>query len=149
VLWKVAPDLFGVQTFGATPVNFDKQIGVYLLHDGREVIYVGQAISQTIGERLFQHIKDRFSGRWDRFSWFGLYSVNEDGTLKIYDETHREISIENIGHTLEAVLIESIEPRQNRKSGNKFSGLEFNQFEDPEIERKRAKKILDDLKNKL
>lgn len=54
-MWKVAPDLLGVQTIGATPVNFDKQIGVYLLHDGREVMYIGQAITQTIGERLFQH----------------------------------------------------------------------------------------------
>ena len=80
--------MFGVQTIGATPVNFDKQIGVYPLYDGREIMYIGQAITQTIGERLFQHTKDRLSGRWDRFSWFGLYSVNENGQLNIFSETH-------------------------------------------------------------
>ena len=69
--------------------------------------------------------------------------------MNIYDETHRNLSIENIGNALESILIESIEPRQNRKSGNKFSGLEYNQHEDPEIERKRAAKILEDLKDRL
>ncbi len=149
VLWKSSPDLLGIQTIGATPVNFNKQIGVYLLHDGREILYIGQAITQSIGERLYQHTRDRLSGRWDRFSWFGFYSVDEKGNLNIYEETHRTLSIENIGNTLESILIESIEPRQNRKSGNKLSGLEYNQHEDPSIERKRAAKILEDLKNRL
>lgn len=149
VLWKSNSDLFGVQTSGAEPINFNKQIGVYLLHDRREIIYIGQAITQPIIERLFQHTKDRLSGRWDRFSWFGFYSVNNEGKLNIVEETHRNISIENLAHTLEAILIESIEPRQNRKSGNKLSGLEYNQKDDPEIEKKRAYKILDDLKGKL
>ncbi len=128
VLWKTSPDLLGISTIGATPVNFDKQIGIYLLYDGREILYVGQAISQSIGERIFQHTRDRLKGRWDRFSWFGLYSVNDNGTLNIFNETHREISIDNIGNTLESILIESIEPRQNRKSGNKLFGLEYNQL---------------------
>lgn len=149
VLWKTSPDLFGVQTFGATPVNFQKQIGVYLLYDGREIIYIGQAISQTIGERLYQHTKDRISGRWDRFSWFGLLSVSEKGNLEIIEEKSREITIGNIGDTLEAILIESIEPRQNRKSGNKFSGLEYNQHEDPEIVKKRTQQILEELKSRI
>ncbi len=149
VLWKTAPDLYGVQTFGATPVNFAKQIGVYLLFDGREIIYVGQAIGQTIGERLYQHTKDRISGRWDRFSWFGFYGVNETGKLQITSEKNRSISIRNLGDTLEAILIESIEPRQNRKSGNKFSGIEYNQHEDPEIAKKKAQLLLNELGRKL
>lgn len=149
VLWKTSPDLLGTQTYGADPVNHSKQIGIYLLHDAREIIYVGQAIFQTIGERLFQHTKDRLNGRWDRFSWFGLYSVNDTGKLNIYEEINRTISIENIGNTLESILIESIEPRQNRKSGNKLTGMEFNQVEDPEIERKRALKVLEDLRGKI
>jgi len=149
VLWKNSPDLFGVQTLGATPVNFNKQIGVYLLHDVREIIYVGQAINQTISERLFQHTKNRLSGRWNRFSWFGLYSVAEDGKLNIINETNRTISIENIGDALEAILIESIEPRQNRKTGNKFYALEYNQGEDLEIQKKKNQELLEDLKAKL
>lgn len=149
VHWKNNPDIYGTQSIGALPVNFAKQIGVYCLIDGRETIYVGQAFSQSIGERLFQHTKDRFSGRWDRFSWFGLYTIDDDGNLKVTDETTRCISIENMCHTLEAILIEGIEPRQNRKSGNKFSGIEYNQQMDPLIERRHFMKILDEMKEKL
>lgn len=149
VHWKSNPDIFGIQSVGALPVNFAKQIGVYCLIDGRETIYVGQAFSQSIGERLFQHTKDRFSGRWDRFSWFGLYSTDENGYLEMTDEAVRCISLENMCHTLEAILIEGIEPRQNRKSGNKLSGIEYNQQQDPVIERKHYMKMLDEIKEKL
>ena len=149
VHWKTSPDIFGVQSMGALPVNFAKQIGIYCLMDGREVIYVGQAFSQPIGERLFQHTKDRLSGRWDRFSWFGLYTVDESGNLLIAEETKRCISLENMCHTLEAILIECVEPRQNRKSGNKFSGIEYNQQRDPVIEKKHFMRLLDEIKDKL
>lgn len=149
VHWKNNPDIYGTQSTGALPVNFAKQIGVYCLIDGRETIYVGQAFSQSIGERLFQHTKDRFSGRWDRFSWFGLYTVDENGDLEINQENSRSISLENMCHTLEAILIEGMEPRQNRKSGNKLSGIEYNQHQDPVIERKHFMKMLDEIKEKL
>jgi hypothetical protein len=147
--WKNNPDIYGIQSVGALPVNFAKQIGVYCLIDGRETIYVGQAFSQPIGERLHQHTKDRFSGRWDRFSWFGLYTIDDDGNLKITSETSRCVSLENMCHTLESILIEGIEPRQNRKSGNKFSGIEYNQQQDPVVERKHYMKMLDEIKDKL
>jgi len=149
VHWKNSPDILGVQSMGAIPVNFVRQIGVYCLIDGRETIYVGQAFSQSIGERLYQHTKDRFSGRWDRFSWFGLYSVDDEGNLNITDETVRCISLDSMCHTLEAILIEGIEPRQNRKSGNKFSGIEYNQQQDPIIEKKHYMRMLDQIKDKL
>ena len=43
VYWKpVYPDLFGIQQIGAKEVNFKDQKGIYLLHDSRETIYVGQ-----------------------------------------------------------------------------------------------------------
>ena len=149
VHWKSCPDILGVQSIGALPVNFVKQIGIYCLIDGREIMYVGQTYGQSIGERLSQHTKDRFSGRWDRFSWFGLYSVDNDGNLEITEEKTRCITLENMCHTLEAILIECVEPRQNRKSGNKFSGIEYNQQQDPIIERKHYMKMLDEIKDKL
>jgi hypothetical protein len=46
---------------------------------------------------------------------------------------------------LEAILIESIEPRQNRKQGNSFVGLEFLQQEAPEIKQKQKKQVIDEL----
>src|SRR5690606_2864191 len=81
VHWKTSPDLLGIQQIGATSVNFKEQKGIYLLHDSRETIYVGQAIEQPLGVRLRYHTSDRLSGRWNRFSWFGFHSVNENGQL--------------------------------------------------------------------
>ena len=52
VNWKSQPDLFGIQQIGATEVNFKGQIGIYLLHDSRETVYIGQAIEQPLGKRL-------------------------------------------------------------------------------------------------
>jgi len=80
VSWTGSPRLFGLQQLGATQVNFAEQAGVYLLHDRERVIYVGRAAS-TLYARLRYHTTDRLGGRWDRFSWFGLRSVGEDGSL--------------------------------------------------------------------
>jgi hypothetical protein len=43
VEWARTPKLLGKQQSGATGVDFCGQRGVYLLYDGREVIYVGRA----------------------------------------------------------------------------------------------------------
>jgi hypothetical protein len=148
VHWKSTPDLLGIQQLGASTVNFKDQIGVYLLHDGRETIYVGQAIEQPLGQRLRNHTSDRLSGRWDRFSWFGFYPVKEDGQLN-KELSFGNITIQDLGNILEAILIESIEPRQNRKQGNLFSGIEFLQQEAPEIKKKLKAELLKDVADKL
>jgi hypothetical protein len=44
---------------------------------------------------------------------------------------------------LEAILIEALEPRQNRKRGDDLSAVEYFQKEDPEINRKRQKALLE------
>ncbi|HEX8339790.1 MAG TPA: hypothetical protein VF624_02670, partial [Tepidisphaeraceae bacterium] len=72
VEWVATPKLLGMQQIGATSVDFFMQLGVYLLYDGREVIYVGRTTDRPLGRRLFEHTIDRMSARWDRFSWFGL-----------------------------------------------------------------------------
>jgi hypothetical protein len=148
VHWKATPDLLGIQQIGASEVNFKDQIGIYLLHDGRETIYVGQAIEQSLGKRLKDHTSDRLGGRWDRFSWFGLRPVNENGKLQA-DIKFENLSIQDIGDILEAILIESIEPRQNRKQGNLFFGLEYLQQEAPEIKKKMKEQLLKELTDKL
>jgi hypothetical protein len=148
VHWKTTPDLLGIQQIGASEVNFKDQIGIYLLHDSRETIYVGQAIDQTLGQRLKNHTTDRLGGRWDRFSWFGFYPVNENGKLKT-DIKFKDLTTQNLGDILEAILIESIEPRQNRKQGNLFYGLEYLQQEAPEIKKKLKEQIIKELTEKL
>lgn len=148
VHWKTTPDLLGIQQIGASEVNFKDQIGIYLLHDSRETIYVGQAIEQTLGQRLRNHTSDRLGGRWDRFSWFGLYPVSENGNL-LTEIKLDGITVQSLGDILEAILIESIEPRQNRKQGNLFFGLEYLQQESPEIKKKQKEQLIRELTEKL
>jgi predicted GIY-YIG superfamily endonuclease len=148
VHWKTTPDLLGIQQIGATNVNFKNQIGIYLLHDSRETIYVGQAIEQSLGQRLRNHTTDRLSGRWDRFSWFGFFPVNDKGSLN-KDLNFDDITIQDFGDILEAILIESIEPRQNRKQGNLFAGIEYLQQEAPEIKRRMKEQLIRELTDKL
>ncbi|MDO9152755.1 MAG: winged helix-turn-helix domain-containing protein [Paludibacter sp.] len=38
IQWKSDPDMYGVQSIGAKAANFNKQVGIYLLHDLREII---------------------------------------------------------------------------------------------------------------
>ncbi|TAG55602.1 MAG: hypothetical protein EAZ27_06695 [Cytophagales bacterium] len=148
VHWKSTPDLLGIQQVGATEVNFKDQIGIYLLHDSRETVYVGQAIEQPLGKRLKDHTADRLAGRWDRFSWFGFYPVTDDTKLNL-NAKFKEFTIQNLGNLLEAILIESIEPRQNRKQGNSFTGIEYLQQEAPEIKKKLKEQIIKELTDKL
>lgn len=148
VYWKSTPDLLGIQQIGATEVNFKDQRGIYLLYDSREIIYVGQAIEQTLGQRLKQHTLDRLSGRWDRFSWFGFYSVNDKGHL-LDRKKFESLDIQVLAHNLEAILIESVEPRQNRKQGNTLSGMEYLQQESPEIKKKKKEELIRELTDKL
>lgn len=148
VFWKTTPDLLGIQQIGATAVNFRDQRGIYLLYDNREIIYVGQAIEQTLGQRLKQHISDRLSGRWDRFSWFGFYSVNDKGHL-LDPKKFESLDIKALANILEAILIESVEPRQNRKQGNTLLGMEYLQQESSEIKKKKTEELIKELTSKL
>ena len=50
---------------------------------------------------------------------------------------------------LEAILIEALEPRQNRKRGDDLSAVEYLQKEDPEIDRKKKKALLESALSKV
>lgn len=117
-----------------------------MLYDGREVIYVGRSTNRPLGKRLFEHTVDRMSARWDRFSWFGLLPVSEAGQL---GSLPAEYIAATIIPALEAILIEALEPRQNRKRGDDLAAVEYIQRVDPEIEKKRIKATLDAALNKL
>ncbi len=146
VEWMPTPRLLGMQQIGATPVDFCKQLGIYLLYDGREVIYVGRTTERPLGRRLYEHTIDRMSARWDRFSWFGLLPVSEAGELAELPETY---TAAKLIPALEAILIEALEPRQNRKRGDDLAAVEYIQRADPEIEKKKVKATLDAALNKL
>jgi hypothetical protein len=121
VLWSGIPKLLGRQGAGATGVNFADQIGVYLLHDRERVIYVGRAVD-TLFTRLKTHTTDRLGARWDRFSWFGLRSVDDSGKLS---DARVPWSQDVVVETMEALLIESLEPPLNRRRGDNLSGIEY------------------------
>jgi len=144
--WTATPKLLGMQQIGATPVDFCKQLGIYLLYDGREVIYVGRTTDRPLGRRLYEHTSDRMSARWDRFSWFGLLPVSDIGQLGSLPETY---DAAKLIPALEAILIEALEPRQNRRRGDDLATVEYIQRVDPEIEKKKVKAILDTALNKL
>ena len=144
--WMATPKLLGMQQIGATPVDFCKQLGIYLLYDGREVIYVGRTTDRPLGRRLYEHTIDRMSARWDRFSWFGLLPVSDAGSL---GSLPGQYDAAKLIPALEAILIEALEPRQNRKRGDDLAAVEYIQRVDPEIEKKKAKAMLDAALNKL
>lgn len=146
VEWLATPRLLGMQQIGATPVDFNKQLGIYLLYDGREVIYVGRTTERPLGKRLFEHTSDRMSTRWDRFSWFGLLPVSEQGVLGALPSTFVGALLIP---ALEAILIEALEPRQNRKRGDDLAAVEYIQRIDPEIEKKWVKASVEAALNKL
>jgi hypothetical protein len=147
VLWKSSPMILGQQQPGSTPVDFCNQKGVYLLHDGRQVVYVGRTTDQPLGQRLRQHTIDRLNGRWDRFSWFGIYPVTEEGLIS--EEVGDGFSIDNLIATMEALFIEGLEPPQNRKRGDEFRAVEYLQVEDPQIQKSQILQLMDELKKKL
>lgn len=136
IQWIATPKLLGMQQIGATHVDFNKQLGIYLLYDGREVIYIGRTTDRPLGRRLFEHTFDRMAARWDRFSWFGLLPVSEVGLLGNLPATYEAAKMIP---ALEAILIEALEPRQNRKRGDDLSAVEYIQREDPEIQKKKVK----------
>jgi hypothetical protein len=146
VLWAAKPRLLGQQQLGS-PVDFCQQKGVYLLHDGSKVVYVGRTTDQPLGLRLKQHTSDRLNGRWDRFSWFGIFAVSDKGNLSATPPD--TFNIENLIATMEALLIEGLEPPQNRKRGDDFSAAEFLQVKDPEIQKSETLELIEKLKGTL
>jgi len=137
VLWSSQqPSILGQQQIGSKPVDFAEQQGVYLLHDSQGVLYVGRVSEQNLAKRLSQHTYDRLAGRWTRFSWFGVFPVQADGTLKT-NANLSGVNVKIVIATMEAVLIEGLEPRQNRKRGDDFQAVEFLQVEDPQLQKNR------------
>lgn len=134
------PRLLGVQQSGSERVDFGSQAGVYLLYDGNRVVYVGRVSEPRLAQRLREHTRDRLTGRWNRFSWFGVRRVEPSGELSSTPDAG--IGVATLIATMEALLIEGLEPPQNRRQGDGFSALEFIQVSDPEVERQRKQAFL-------
>lgn len=144
---KSAPRLMGQQFKNSDLVDHYEQQGIYVLYDHRTIVYVGRATSLSIGDRLRDHTLDRLRSRWDRFSWFGLRGVREDGSLTTMDSA--SASLEEVISQMEAVFIELLEPPQNRQQGKGLAAIEYLQSEDPELVKRRKKELLKELEDRL
>lgn len=138
VNWKNRPKIIGQETPKSDAIDFADQIGIYLLHDRDKVVYVGRVDEPRLGQRLFEHTTDRLNSRWDRFSWFGFRPIHENGELGQADDTS---DFSTVLSTLEAVLIEALEPPQNRRRGDQLNAVEYIQTAKPSISEEKAKAI--------
>ncbi len=146
VVWRNDPKMFGKQQALSKPVNFGKQKGIYIIYDHHTVAYIGRSIDRPLGKRLFEHTVDRLGSRWNRFSWFGLLDVTQEGDLR---EIALNTSLDGLVATLEALLIEALEPPQNRKRGDDFSAIEYIQDIDPELKEKEIQNTLRAIEQKM
>lgn len=147
VVWRSKPRLLGQEQQGSKAVDFCDQVGIYLLYDRSRVIYVGRSVDRPLGVRLAEHTRDRLNGRWDRFSWFGLKGV-DDKTGKL-TEPEFSTSQSQIISLMEAILIESLEPPQNRKRGDDFSNIEYLQVPDREKKNQRTQSLISMIQEQL
>ena len=129
--------LLGKQSAGIS-VDFADQDGIYLLHNGGEIVYAGKTFTRNsrtgLYGRLRSHHRDiRKTGRWDSFSWFGFKPVDPEGNLLVAPES---IAVEQAIETIEAILIEGLLPRLNMRSGENIRKAQdtilFFQVEDEE-----------------
>lgn len=146
VLWRREAKLFGKQQAETMPIDFGRQKGIYILYDHHTVVYVGRSIDRPLATRLYEHTTDRLASRWNRFSWFGLLDATDDGRLQ---EPALNTSLGGIIAAFEALLIEALEPPQNRKRGDDFSGIEYIQAIDPELQERQLQHTLRSIEGKL
>ena len=122
-------------------INFADQQGVYLLHSWQSVVYVGKTTARENG--LFQrlqthHRRQAWSGKWERFSWFGIRRVDENGEMA---DGPYSASREVVSALMEAVLIETLRPSFNQQQGN-YMGTLYRQTVDPNIAMAQARALL-------
>ncbi|HEY1736974.1 MAG TPA: hypothetical protein VGG12_10030, partial [Methylovirgula sp.] len=93
------------------PTNFRDQAGVYVLYLDLRPVYVGETGigNQRLFSRLKYHFRSDLKGRWDTFSWFGVYPVNPK-SRNLRSNVRLSPGIADILYHMEAVLIASIEP---------------------------------------
>ena len=122
-------------------INFADQQGVYLLHSWQSVVYVGKTTARAGGlfNRLqWHHQRQVWSGKWERFSWFGIRRVNENGEM---DDGPDTASKEVVSALMEAVLIETLRPSFNQQQGS-YMGTLYRQAVDPNIAMAQARALL-------
>ena len=131
-------------------VDFEKQAGIYLLHQGAQTVYVGRTkgapgnSSDFMGlyRRLKYHQENKH--KWDAFSWFGFLKLNADGSHakdEYVPEMGESFDLLQLITIIEAVVIDGIGTRDNKKGGDIGDVPRFEQFCFPEQYDERKEKL--------
>jgi hypothetical protein len=112
-------------------VDFRKQMGIYVSYDKFEQpIQIGQ--TRRIFGRLRDHKRDHLRNRWNYFSWFGFFKVGARNELLWRDqaeELKRSLTLADSLNEIEAVLIQVLEPKLNRRGPNWKETEEYLQWD--------------------
>jgi hypothetical protein len=95
-------------------VDFWNETGVYVLLNEFKAVYVGKADKTVLGIRLRNHLSDRFAGRWDMFSWYGLRKPRQSD-LGLSVAGQRTLNSQQWCNLLESILIRVTDPPLNRQ----------------------------------
>lgn len=79
----------------------------------------------NIGVRLRHHLSDHLEGRWDAFSWYGIYRINADG--KLSNVHMRQVKAVDIIKAYEAIAIIIADPLLNRRQESLQGAIEIRQ----------------------
>ena len=150
VSWeKTTGKILGQAFQDAGAVDFADQVGVYILYDGPNVVYVGRTAAGSKGlyTRLRSHVYyPRRAHRWTHFSWFGLRTVDkENPTL---DGQRKDLDVNGEIMLMETLLIELLSPAFNQKGGDLLGDM-YTQVTDPIIRAKERERMREDLKSML
>lgn len=115
-------------------VDFREQIGVYVLYQQFQVVYVGMAEQTPMLPRIRSHLSDLLQDRWDRFSWFGLLEPLEEPDTPVHFSEERARSLASSPSSLSLTPREIIQHLEGRaivafetplnRQGPSFGGAE-------------------------
>ncbi len=111
-------------------INFNGQIGLYILYHDFKIVYVGQVGKgdrKTLYSRLKAYTRNLKNHRWNQFSWFGIKWVNKNGGLS--GGGNISATKEVLLSTIEAILIDGCEPSLNKQGGQWKNAIQFFQHE--------------------
>ncbi len=109
--------------------NFADQTAIYGLYDRNNIcIYIGQAGSGDVSglyERLKDHTNDYLFCMWERFSWYGFYSVKALKEMEYESEYNITTDINEVMTTLETIAIHLMLPRHNLSMGDDIKKIQW------------------------
>lgn len=131
VIWKPNPKILGYQFQKSPRINFADQTGFYALYsEDRSIVYIDYTGNRNLGDCLYD-CTDRLDVHWERFSFFCLKPINDDGT---FGPVPFEAKIDmNVMASMKSILLGIVEPRLNRRCYDYFSTLLFIQWRHPLI----------------